>query len=109
MAPYLPNTNITSLSIGSNIYCYVQSYHGALIELGGQIATTKRHANVYSRDNQTVIGLTVRYREDDDEDEEDVVSYAPKMFTPLAAASLGKTRVFVLSWNHFRWLIYGST
>lgn len=93
MAPFLPNTNITSLSIGSNIYCYVQSYHGALIELTGNIATTKRHANVYSRDNQTNIGLTVRYRDDDDENEEDTPSHVPKMFTPLAAASLGKTRV----------------
>ena len=96
MSPYLPNSNITSLSVGSNIYCYVQSYHGALIELGGQIATTKRYANVYSRDNQVNIGLTVRYREEDNEDEEDIPSHAPKMFTPLAAASLGKTRVLDL-------------
>ena len=93
MSPYLPNSNITSLSVGSNIYCYVQAYHGTLVELGGQIATTKRHANVYLRDNQTHIGLTVRYREDDDEDTEDIPSHVPKMFTPLAAASLGKTRV----------------
>lgn len=97
MPSYLPNSNITSLSIGSNIYCYVQSYHGALIELGGKLATTKRHANVYSRDNQTDIGLTVRYRGDDNEDEEDIPPYAPKMFTPLAAASLGKTRVLYCS------------
>lgn len=106
MPSYLPNTNITSLSIGSNIYCYVQSYHGGLVELGGQLATTKKYTNVYSRDNQTHIGLTVRYREDDNEDEEDVPSYAPKMFTPLAAASLGKTRVSFLFENHSSWLIY---
>lgn len=97
MSPYLPNTNITSLSVESNIYCYVQSYHGELIELGGRIATTKRYSNVYVRDNQTNIGLTVRYREEDDEDDEEVDSHAPKMFTPLAAASLGKTRVLYYS------------
>jgi hypothetical protein len=95
MSPYLPNSNITSLSIGSNIYCYVQAYHGALVELGGQIATTRKHANVYSRDNQTNIGLTVRYREEDDDDEEEIPSHAPKMFTPLAAASLGNTRYLI--------------
>jgi hypothetical protein len=95
MSPYLPNSNITSLSVGSNVYCYIQSYHGALIELGGQIATTKRHSNVYFRDNQTHIGQTVRYREDDDEDVEDIPSHAPKMFTPLAAASLGNTRYLI--------------
>lgn len=97
MGPFLPNTNITSLSIGSNIYCYVQGYHGTLIELGGQIATNKKHTNVYSRDNQTHIGLTVRYREDDNEDDEHIASHAPKMFTPLAAASLGKIRVLYCS------------
>ncbi|KJK74992.1 hypothetical protein H634G_09627 [Metarhizium anisopliae BRIP 53293] len=95
MSPFLPNTNITSLSIGSNIYCYVQSYHGELMELRGRISTTKKYANVYSRDDQTNIGLTVRYREEDDEDEEEIESHAPKMFTPLAAASLGTTRYLI--------------
>src|SRR5437773_1580498 len=97
MPSYLPNSNITSLSIGSNIYCYVQSYHGTLIELKGQIETTHRHVNVYSRDNLTEIGLTVRYREDDDEDDKDIPSHVPKMFTPLAAASIEKTRVLYCS------------
>jgi hypothetical protein len=95
MPGFLPNTNTTSLSIGSKIYCYVQAYNGALIELGGEIATNKKHANVYYRDNQLNIGLTVRYRGDDGEDDTDIPSHVPKMFTPLAAASLGKTRYLI--------------
>lgn len=67
------------------------------MELRGRISTTKKYANVYSRDDQTNIGLTVRYREEDDEDEEEIESHAPKMFTPLAAASLGTTRVVYCS------------
>lgn len=96
MSPYLPNTYLTSLSSGSKVYCYAQSYHGALIELEGRIDTTKRHSDVYIRENQTNIGMTVRYRQDDDDDaDEGPASHAPKMFTPLAAASLGNTRVSV--------------
>jgi hypothetical protein len=94
MSPFLPNTNLTSLSIGSKVYCYAQSYHGALIELEGRIDTNKHHNDVYIRENQTHIGMTVRYRDDDDDDEEeDTPSDVPKMFTPLAAASLGQARV----------------
>ena len=40
--------------------------------------------------------MTVRYREDKgDGDDEAPASDVPKMFTPLAAASLGNTRVSV--------------
>jgi hypothetical protein len=67
-----------------------------LIELEGRIDTTKRHSDVYIRENQTSIGMTVRYREDKgDGDDEAPASDVPKMFTPLAAASLGNTRVSV--------------
>ena len=97
MSPYLPNTYLTSLSTGSKVFCYAQSYHGTLIELEGRIDTTKKHNDVYIRENQTNIGMTVRYRQDDDDDDDDAAleSHVPKMFTPLAAASLGKTRVSV--------------
>ena len=106
MSPYLPNTNLTSLSIGSKIYCYAQSYHGALIELEGRIDTTKKHNDVYFRENQTNIGMTVRYRDDDDDDNDEAPpSDVPKMFTPLAAASLGNTRVSISFPSHFhQWL-----
>ena len=95
MSPYLPNTFLTSLSSGSKVYCYAQAYHGALIELEGRIDTTKTHNDVYIRGNQTNIGMTVRYRQDDGDEDEAPASDAPKMFTPLAAASLGNTRVSV--------------
>ena len=96
MSPYLPNTNLTSLSCGNKVYCYCQSYHGALIELEGRIDSNKRHNDLYIRENQTSIGMTVRYRDDEgDDDDEAPDSDVPKMFTPLTAASLGNTRVSV--------------
>jgi len=94
MPTYLPNTSLTSMSIGSKIFSYAQDYHGALMEAEGRLVSTKKYSNVYSRGNQAIIGITARWR---DEDGENILQdKAPKMFTPLATASIGQTR----------WLIY---
>jgi hypothetical protein len=95
MPTYLPNTSLTSLSIGSRIYAYAQGYHGELIEAQGRLHTSKKFDNVYYSNGQTSIGPTTRWRDGE------IQPSAPKMFTPLAAASIGDTRVIIFSQNMY--------
>ena len=89
MPAYLPNTNLTSLSIGRKIYAYAQGYHGQLIEAQGRLQDAGNHKDVYYSNGQTSIGPTTRFRD------KQIQPQSPKMFTPLAAASLGEDRVSI--------------
>ena len=87
MPHYIQNTSLTSLSIGDKIFAYAQGYHGQLIEAQGRLQDSAKAKRVFYANGQTSIGLTTRWRDKELQDG------APKMFTPLAAASLGETRV----------------
>lgn len=73
---YLPDTAITTLSIGSNIYTYAQKYEGFLTECRGELQNGK-----YSYEGQA--DVLARYSG------QAVRAKAPKLFTPLAAAYIG--------------------
>lgn len=75
------------MSIGPRIFSYAQGYHGELIEAHGRLNTVDGLEDVYFANGQTMIGPTTRWRD------KKLQPHAPKMFTPLAAASLGDTRV----------------
>ena len=87
MPTYLQNTSLTSLAIGPRIFAYAQGYHGELIEAQGRLENSGELENVYYSNGQTSIGPTTRWRNGK------IQPRAPKMFTPIAAASLGDTRV----------------
>lgn len=89
MPAYLPNTSLTSLSIGPRIFSYAQGYHGELIEAQGRLDQSDQFKDVYYANGQTSIGPTTRWRN------KKLQPHAPKMFTPLAAASLDDTRVVI--------------
>jgi hypothetical protein len=87
MPTYLPNTSLTALSIGPRIFAYAQGYHGELIEAQGRLESSDGLDDVYYSNGQTSIGPTTRFRNGK------IQPNGPKMFTPIAAASLGDTRV----------------
>jgi hypothetical protein len=89
MSTYLPNTSLTSLSVGPRIFAYAQGYHGNLIEFQGRLQTSKKFENFYYSNGHTSIGPTARWRHGE------IQPTAPKMFTPLAAASLEDTRASI--------------
>jgi len=94
MPEYLPNTSLTSMSIGPRIFAYAQGYHGQLIEAQGRLNNSGEHRDVYYANGQTSIGPTTRWRD------KVLQPHAPKMFTPLAAASLQDTRASIPPfWN----------
>ncbi|KAH0562957.1 hypothetical protein GP486_002480 [Trichoglossum hirsutum] len=88
MSNYLPNTSLTTLSIGSKIYAYSQTFHGQLREVQGRLQTEKNR--IYYSEGYTTISPTARWR-----DPPDIEPGAPKMFTPLAAASIAETRYLI--------------
>ncbi|KAI1170076.1 hypothetical protein F4777DRAFT_595574 [Nemania sp. FL0916] len=84
MPHYLPDTALTTLSVGNNVYTYAQTYDGILVECQGQLK------DVTDRTTRQVFRTTYSYRKQFEvlaryEDDE-VPAGAPKLFTPLAAA-----------------------
>lgn len=84
MPNYLPDTALTSLAIGKEVYTYAQTEEGELIECRGQMKLVRGVADIYSY----MFTSHVIARHEDDE----VAVDAPKLFTPLAAAYIGSTR-----------------
>ncbi|KAI0195867.1 hypothetical protein F4808DRAFT_464114 [Astrocystis sublimbata] len=84
MSPYLPDTALTTLSVGKDVYTYAQTDEGVLIECRGQLKTVRGTPDLYSYSFQNHV--LARYEDDE------VASGAPKLFTPLAAAYIGSHR-----------------
>lgn len=89
MPSYLPNTALTANAIGSKIYVYAQAYHGALIEAKGKLQDNEDNnkVNIFFAGGQEIIGITTRWRA------KTLQRWAPKLFTPIAAAAIGRSRV----------------
>ncbi|KAK4097722.1 hypothetical protein N658DRAFT_510150 [Parathielavia hyrcaniae] len=88
----LPDTDLAAVAIGNEVYTYMQSYNGVIIECHGSMQATGQISSVYLYENQTEV--VHRYRGG----REEVRLGGPKLFTPLAAAYIrGNSRhVFYL-------------
>lgn len=84
MSHYLPDTALTSLAIGKEVYTYAQTEEGGLIECRGHLKSVGGVADIYSYSFTNHV--IARY------EDEAVAVDAPKLFTPLAAAYIGSTR-----------------
>ncbi|KAF4627645.1 hypothetical protein G7Y89_g10511 [Cudoniella acicularis] len=84
MSPYLPDTALTALAVGKDVYTYAQTDEGVLVECRGQLKTVRGNQDIYSYQFQNHV--LARYEDDE------VPDSAPKLFTPLAAACIGSTR-----------------
>jgi len=78
MGSYLPDTALTSLVTGNDIYTYAQTDSGSLIELQGSLERVDAPVDTYSYDKSRIV--IRRYRNDNR------TNNAPKLFTPVAAA-----------------------
>ena len=84
MVHYLPDTALTTLSMGLDVYTYAQDVDGVLIECRGKLKIVRGKPDIYSFTLATPI--FPRYEDDL------VLTGAPKWFTPLAAAHIQSNR-----------------
>jgi hypothetical protein len=84
MGSYLPDTSLTSLVTGNDIYTYAQTDGGSLIELRGSLERIDAPVDTYSYDRSKIV--IRRYRNDIP------TKNAPKLFTPIAAADFAPRR-----------------
>lgn len=80
MVTCLPDTDIAAVAIGDDVFTYMQSYQGVLMECHGSMQTVEGTEKVYLYDDQSQV--IQRYRGG----KEEIRPGGPKMFTPLAVA-----------------------
>jgi hypothetical protein len=84
MGSYIPDTPLTSMVMGNNIYTYAQNDSGSLLELRGNLERIDAPVDTYSYHESRIV--VRRYRN------ERITSNAPKFFTPLAAVDFTPRR-----------------
>lgn len=82
---YLPTTAITSMVMNDTIYAYAQVYEGDLCEVAGH-TKTENGKSTYVHDKRNFAFAVTRVEGDT------VVSNAPKLLTPLAAAPFNPSK-----------------